>query len=100
MNIILCQKQQVETTEIVQITQCVCRNYLFSRAARVAVYSSALWSFLMKMTITIACTAIAVTITTPNTPPRAATATDDDDDDDPLLPHAGTVMTRILLMSN
>ena len=46
----------------------------------------------MKKTITIACTAIAVTITTPNTPPRAAT-----DDDDPLLSHAGT---RILLISN
>ena len=36
-------------------------------------------------------TAIAVTITTPNTPPRAATATDDDD---PLLSHAGTVLTN------
>ena len=45
----------------------------------------------MKKTITIACTAIAVTITTPNTPPRAATATDDDD---PLLSHAGTVLTN------
>ena len=60
-------------------------NYLFSRAARVAVYSSALWSFFMKKTITIACTAIAVTITTPNTPPRGATASD------PLLSDAGTV---------
>ena len=45
----------------------------------------------MKKTITITCTAIAVTITTPNTPPRAATATDDDD---PLLSHAGTVLTN------
>ena len=51
----------------------------------------------MKMNITIACTAIAITITTANTPPRAATASDDDD---PLLSHAGTVLTRILLMSN
>jgi hypothetical protein len=69
-------------------------SYLFSRAARVAVYSSALWSFFMKKTITIACTAIAITITTANTPPRAATASDNDD---PLLSHAGTVLTRILL---
>ena len=41
----------------------------------------ALWSFLMKKTITTACTTIAVTITTPNTPPRAAT----DADESPLL---------------
>ena len=51
----------------------------------------------MKTIITITCTAIAVTITTANTPPRAAIATGDDD---PLLSHAGTVLTRIFLISN
>ena len=68
------------------ITKCL---YLFSGPAAVAVYFSPLLSFIMKKTVTIA---IAVTVTTPNTP-RAAISTDDDD---PLLSHAGTVLTRIL----
>ena len=37
----------------------------------------ALWSFLMKRTITTACNTIAVTITTPNTPPRGAANADE-----------------------
>ena len=47
----------------------------------------ALWSFLMKKTITITCTTTEVTITTAKTLPRAATTASDDD---PLLSPSAT----------